>query len=62
MLIPFKEETLLRVFRCPACGGVYRVAREGVRCTAIHSPGSCCHYGDAKLTEEQAEQLLKVVS
>jgi hypothetical protein len=34
---------------CPNCRMRYRVPRVRASCCVLHSPGSCCHYGETKV-------------
>jgi len=62
-LIPQSDETLLHIYRCSNCGIRFRkqVAPLVLFCLVQHSPGSCCHYMESEVTDEQLEAVLKVM-
>ena len=63
-LIPEADETILMVYRCAACNGTYRLqpGPMQVSCTMAHPPGSCCHYAEPEVTEEQLTALTGVLT
>ena len=52
MIIPQKEKSL-RIYTCPVCKGTYVETGMAVSCCVLHSPGSCCHYGEAVVSAAQ---------
>jgi len=60
MLIPEQEKTIVRIYKCPKCDGLYLEGNKN-SCGVIHPPGSCCHYADLRLRSEQVEKVLKIV-
>ena len=61
MIFPEREEVLFEIFRCPICNDVYRRGHSNVSCCVLHPPGSCCHYADACISDEQLAQLEAIV-
>jgi len=49
----------LRIFKCPVCGELFRnnPFMVGMLCCVMHSPGSCCHYSDIKVTNGQLTSI-----
>jgi len=61
-VISLTEETVLYIYKCPVCGG-YFSAQTGsvkIRCAVLHSPGSCCHYAERRLTLEQVQRVTEI--
>jgi hypothetical protein len=39
-------------YTCPVCHDTYeRQNPKTIQCLVIHSPGSCCHYGEKKISD-----------
>ena len=60
-LIPKLDEVLLHIYRCANCGIRFRkqVAPLVLSCLVQHAPGSCCHYMENEVTDEQLGAALK---
>jgi hypothetical protein len=43
------DNVITSTFQCSLCGDWYGVGPVQVSCTVLHSPGSCCHYGQTKV-------------
>ena len=63
MIIPHRDEVLIRMYRCGICGKVYlaQTGRERFQCLAMHKPGTCCHCHETILTEEQLQGVECIV-
>lgn len=55
MIEPLRNEMLM--YRCGVYGKPWWSQRGPmhVSCAVLHSPGTCCHYGEREATEEEAE-------
>ena len=62
MLIPQREKTLLRIYRCPVCHRIYgeQPGDAQYNCTVLHVPGSCCHCWEPEI--KTVGDLEKVVA
>ncbi len=58
-IMRMREETILRVYRCPVCNDVFdaQVGTELISCAVNHAPGSCCHYAENVVTDSQLLKL-----
>ena len=61
-LIPKTDETMLEIFRCPACEKTYKRGGAGPICGVMHAPGDCCHYTDKELTAEEWGKISDLVN
>lgn len=63
VVIPPKDEILVKIFRCPICGGIYQAqtGRIQMKCSVLHSPGSCCHCHEKKVTGLQLSQVQAIL-
>jgi hypothetical protein len=63
MIIPYRNEVLLTIYRCPICGGIYsaQVGDFHDTCATNHPPGSCCHFGEQQLDEKSVERVLFII-
>ena len=61
VVILASEETILRIYRCPACNDVYREGDHLTSCAVLHIPGSCCHFTDKLLSDAQVIKLQEVL-
>ena len=63
MIIPLISTLLFSIILCPICEGYYQSQSDGVgvTCAVLHSPGSCCHYGERPLTKEQVDKIKEIV-
>jgi len=61
MIIPEQNRTIISIYRCPICEGVFQEQTSKVRisCLVNHPPGSCCHFGEKVITEEVLKELLE---
>lgn len=62
-IIPYQNELLLKIYRCPICGNCYK-AQTGefrVTCAAPHLPGDCCHHGERQINKKLVEQIMAIV-
>ncbi len=59
MIIPQIEETIVSIVYYPICKEYYstQVGRVTISCSVDHAPGTCCHYGDKKISKEQVEKI-----
>jgi len=60
-LIPRRDEIILHIYRCANCNGQFRQQTGEIRvtCAVQHSPGSCCHYQEPEVNEDQLQAALK---
>lgn len=63
MIIPQHNTEELCIFRCPICKGLFRnnPKKANANCCVLHPPGSCCHYSDIPVTEDQLKGVLEEV-
>lgn len=56
MIIQEKERVLVRIIYCPICKKYYNAPDDEVKkgCIRFHARGTCCHYGDYRVTKEDA--------
>ena len=62
-IIAQREETLIRVYRCPLCKKDFR-AQTGpiqISCAVYHAPGSCCHYAEEVVSSEQLANAIRAL-
>lgn len=59
MIIPQIEEVIVNIVYCPICKEYYstQVGRVTISCGVDHTSGTCCHYGDRKISKEQVEKI-----
>ena len=59
MIIHERNEVLYQIYRCPKCNDVYKAQTGAIRisCAVMHPPGSCCHYGEVSVTDEQLSAI-----
>ena len=57
MRIGEKDTTIMHIYKCSGCGGYYGKSTAQIQssCTVLHSPGSCCHYGETEYTGDKIE-------
>ena len=62
-IIPEREETLIRVFRCPVCKEVYQAQTGPIQlsCSVRHAPGTCCHYMESTVTAGKLKAVIKAL-
>lgn len=62
-IFPHKERIILKIYRCPVCKGAYRAvgSERSTTCCVMHEPGTCCHYGEDPVTNEQIHKLEEVL-
>jgi len=63
-IIPLTDETLIKIYRCGHCRGVYMAQVGPVRmsCTVNHAPGTCCHYGERAVSEEMLAAVRQLLA
>lgn len=64
MIIPYDDELLVEVYRCPVCNYMFSARRSrqwASRCTIAHPPGSCCHYREKVVNKEQLAQIIAIL-
>ena len=53
MIFDEHETTTVKIIFCPKCRKFYWAKNDGrYSCLVVHSPGSCCHFGDFEISEE----------
>jgi len=59
MIIEHRDETLIRIYRCGICHGVYsaQVGLYRITCAVNHPPGACCHFHEKALSLVQLQQI-----
>ena len=60
-IVPFYDETILTIYRCGKCKGLFKEFQQDLSCCAIHPPGSCCHCVETKLTEKQFDKIRNIL-
>ena len=50
MIVPNEDSSLLHLYECGKCKKIYRRSVQLVSCAVLHSPGSCCHYGEKEIS------------
>lgn len=60
MIIPLEEITLLYIYECPICKSFYKkqCGKWTSSCSAIHLPGSCCHYGEQLIPHAMLDKIM----
>ena len=60
MIIPLREKDIVRLFRCPVCGLIWRDQPGDTRmsCLVTHSPGTCCHYGEHEISVDMLAAVM----
>ena len=64
-VIPLKGRNIT-IENCLVCGKWYESGASEVgvsytvSCTVLHPPGSCCHFNERPLTEEQVTEILLI--
>jgi len=63
-IIPLTDETLIEIYRCGHCHGVYMVQVGLIfgGCTVNHPPGTCCHYGERAVSEEMLSAVRRLLA
>lgn len=66
MFFEREDSTLVNIYRCRGCSKLYhrQLGPTYVSCAVMHGAGSCCHYGELSITEQQVADIraiLKVV-
>lgn len=57
-----KMRTIMEVYKCDNCGGIYIRNNTGTRCAVIHSAGECCHYKEKRLNESQMSKISAIIN
>ncbi len=62
-IMSLREENILRIYRCPVCQGVYQaqLGPDFFNCAVNHPSGSCCHYEEIEVIEEQLVRIRKIL-
>jgi len=69
MIIPYRDEVLIRIYRCGICSGLYQARAdrthisyaENISCAVNHPPGTCCHFHEKLLLPEQLQEVFAVL-
>lgn len=54
---------VLEITHCNTCNKMYTPVKgmENVSCCVMHGEGSCCHYSEREVTEEQLTQVRTIL-
>lgn len=63
-IMPMHNEMLIKIYRCPVCQKLWFVtpASRHTSCGVYHAPGSCCHYMERPVTEEELDKIQMILS
>jgi hypothetical protein len=63
VIIQCRDEDLLHLYRCGRCSKVFsgQVGRSRISCLVPHPPGSCCHYGERELNEQELARIAEAL-
>ena len=63
-VIPQRDETVIRLYRCGGCHKVYsaQVGLARISCCAIHAPGECCHFYEKEVTPEMLRTVRELLA
>jgi len=63
MIIPQQNETLIHIYKCPVCSGVYsaQTGDNQTSCAVLHGPGDCCHYGEKPISENDIDAIYAIL-
>ena len=63
MIIPEREETIVRIYYCPKCETYYcgQVGNTRISCAVNHPPGSCCHYAEKSISLEKVKKIKEIM-
>ncbi len=52
-----------QVYTCPTCKELYagQTGQTTYTCAAVHSPGTCCHYAERAVTQDQADRIAAIL-
>lgn len=57
------DTNLVDIYRCRGCSKVYhrQLGSVHMSCAVAHGPGSCCHYGEKEVTDQQVADIKKLL-
>mgnify|MGYP006969354094 CR=1 FL=1 len=61
MIIQPEDKTLIEIYECGLCHGVYLRSDDGMSCAVHHPPNSCCHFGETEIDDKGYNSLVSVL-
>lgn len=64
MIVPLRDRDLIRIYQCGACTNIFLAQADDshLSCAVAHPPGSCCHYGEIRVSVELIAEIQKLLS
>lgn len=62
MIIPETEGIVVKIIYCPKCKKYYQEISTGSACAVMHSPGTCCHFGDKEISKELVAEIENLIN